>query len=243
MNVKKKFDCKIEDLIGIGNYLDQRVRADMAEFAEFSDTFSEDFANRLKTLIGVCSQLSSSGILTKEAAEITDEIKELVKKVQLDANKLEVYLDMADGEMTVKADSLGLHELRKSIHHGGSEAVAQSLRQLLIGLNANMTVLQAKGLKQALVDELNELANKLDTKGSDQNFKLTERNRHTDENYGTYNELWDMIVLITDTGKALYRGVDATKVDDYTITSILQRIGTPKSGKKGKSDTPETPKA
>ena len=51
------------------------------------------------------------------------------------------------------------------------------------------------------------------------------------------------IVLITDTGKALYRGVDATKVDDYTITSILQRIGTPKSGKKGKSDTPETPKA
>ena len=92
-----------------------------------------------------------------------------------------------------------------------------------------------------MVDELNELANKLDTKGSDQNFKLTERNRHTDENYGTYNELWDMIVLITDTGKALYRGVDATKVDNYTITSILQRIGTPKSGKKGKSDTPEAP--
>jgi hypothetical protein len=37
--------------------------------------------------------------------------------------------------------------------------------------------------------------------------------------------------------------MDTTKVDDYTITSILQRIGTPKSEKKGKSDTPETQKA
>ncbi len=84
------------------------------------------------------------------------------------------------------------------------------------------------------------MADELDAKGSDQNFRLTERNRHTDENNGTYNELWDQIVLITDTGKALYRGIDATRVDDYTITSILQRIGTSKGGK---TDTSEAPKA
>lgn len=239
MNVKRKFECKVEDLIGIGNYLDQRMRADLAQFIEFSDAFSGDFTNRLRNLIGVCSQLSSSGVLTKEAAVVTNEIKELVRKVQLNANKLEVYLDMSDGEMTVKADSLGLRELRKSIHNGGSEAVAQSLRQLLNGLNANMGVLQAKGLKPTLVNELNELANQLDTKGSDQNFKLTERNRKTDENNGTYNELWDMIVLITDTGKALFRGVDATKVDDYTIASILKRIGTSKGGKSNSADAPK----
>jgi len=84
------------------------------------------------------------------------------------------------------------------------------------------------------------LADELDAKGGDQNFKFTERNRHTDENNDTYNQLWDQIVLITDTGKALYRGIDATKVDDYTITSILRRIGTSKGGKTG---TPEVPKA
>jgi hypothetical protein len=48
-----------------------------------------------------------------------------------------------------------------------------------------------------------------------------------------------MIVLITDTGKALYRGVDATKVDDYTIASILQRIGTSKGGKSNSADAPK----
>lgn len=40
------------------------------------------------------------------------------------------------------------------------------------------------------------------------------------------------IVLVADMGKALYRGVNATKVDDYTITSILQRVGTPSIEKK-----------
>ena len=239
MNVERKFDCKVEDLIGIGNYLAQRLRADLAQFLEFSDTFSEDFVKRLEALTGVCAQLAASGILTKETVKITDEIKELIREVQLDVNKVEVYLDMADGKMTVKASAMGLHELRQSIHNGSSEGVAQNLRQLLIGLNANMTVLQSKGLKPTLVDKLKGLADELDAKGSDQNFKFTERNHHTDENNETYNQLWDQIVLITDTGKALYRGVDATKVDDYTIASILRRIGT----SKGKTNTPETPKA
>ncbi len=118
MNVKRKFTCKVEDFIGLGNYLVQRLRADLAQFTEFSDTFSEDFVKRLEALIGVCSQLASSGVLTKEAAEITEEIKKLIKEVRLSANKVEVYLEMADGQMTVKADSLGLRELRESIHGG-----------------------------------------------------------------------------------------------------------------------------
>ena len=147
---------------------------------------------------------------------------------------------MADGQMTVSADSMGLKNLRESIRSGGSEGVVQSVRQLLIGINQNLTVLQLKGLKPELLTKLQQQADELETLGNDQNFKITERNSHTDDNNVVYNELWDQIVLITDTGKALYRGVDATKVDDYTITSILKRIGTPKSGK---ADTPEAPKA
>jgi len=219
------------------------MRADLAQFIEFSDTFSEDFSNRLKTLIGVCSQLSSSGALTKEVTTVTYRIKVLIKQVQLDANKMEMYFKMADGQMTVSADSMGLQKLRDSIHNGGSEGVVQSVRQLLIVVNQNMGVLQSKGLKPDLLNKLQQQADELETLGNDQNFKMTERNSHTDDNNLVYNELWDQIVLITDTGKALYRGVDATKVDDYTVTSILQRIGTSKGGNKGKSETPETPKA
>lgn len=163
--------------------------------------------------------------------------KALIKQVQLDANKMEVYFKMADGQMTVSADSMGLQKLRESIRSGGSEGVVQSVRQLLIGVNQNMAVLQSKGLKPDLLNKLRQQADELETLGNDQNFKITERNSHTDDNNIVYNELWDQIVLITDTGKALYRGVDATKVDDYTITSILKRIGTSKSGK---ADTPES---
>ncbi len=240
MNVKRKFDCKVEDLNGMGGYLAQRVRADMAVFAAFSGEFSEVFVNNLTALIARSSGLVASDKLTKEVTTVTNQIKALIKQVQLDANKMEMYFKMADGQMTVSADSMGLQKLRESIRSGGSEGVVQSVRQLLIGVNQNMAVLQSKGLKPDLLNKLRQQADELETLGNDQNFKITERNSHTDDNNIVYNELWDQIVLITDTGKALYRGVDATKVDDYTITSILKRIGTPKSGK---ADTPEAPKA
>lgn len=49
-----------------------------------------------------------------------------------------------------------------------------------------------------------------------------------------------MNVFITDAGKAIYKGVDATKLNDYTLTIILKRIG---GGKDSKPSTPEAPKA
>jgi hypothetical protein len=240
MNEKRRFTCKVEDLNGMGGYLAQRLRADLAQFAAFSDTFSEVFINDLTALIARSSGLVASEKLTKEVTTITDRIKILIKQVQLDANKIEVYFKMADGQMTVSADSMGLQNLRDSIRNGGSEGVVHSLRQLLIGINQNLAVLQSKGLKPDMLNKLEQQADELETLGNDQNFKITERNSHTDDNNAVYNELWDQIVLITDTGKALYRGVDATKVDDYTISSILKRIGTYKSGK---ADTPDAPKA
>ncbi len=198
----------------------------MAMFAVFSDAFSDTFINKPTTLIARSAGLVASEKLTKEVTTVTDRIQ-----VQLDANKMEVYFKMANGEMTVSADSMGLQNLRDSIHSGGSEGVVQSVRQLLIGVNQNMAVLQSKGLKPDLLNKLQQQADELETLGNDQNFRITERNSHTDENNVVYNELWDQIVLITNIGKVLYRGVDATKVDDYTITSILKRIGTSKSGK------------
>ena len=137
--------------------------------------------------------------------------------------------------MTVNADSLGLKEVRKNISKANSEGIAKQARQLLIGVNTNLVVLQSKGLKTALIEEIKQLADDIESLGNDQNFKITERNRHTDENNGTFNQLWDKIILITDTGKALYRGVDATKTDDYTLTIIIERIG---GGSKNTKPTP-----
>jgi hypothetical protein len=240
MNVKRKFNCKVEDLNAVGGYLVQRACADWALFTEFSDTFSDAFMDNLRALIAQSAGLVASEKLTKEVTTITDRIEAVIKQVKLDANKMEQYFKMADGQMTVRADSMGLQQLRDCIRSGGSEGVVQSTRQLLIGVNQNIDVLQSKGLKQDLLNKLQQEADELETLGNDQNFKMTERNSHTDDNNVVYNELWDQIVLITDTGKALYRGVDATKVDDYTIASILNRIGTPK---RRKTNTPEAPKA
>ena len=239
MSKKRKFNFKPEVLLAIAGYLIQRVRADLSAFAEFSETFCEEFLTRLNAKMVQCSQLINSNVLTQDIEAITNKIKALTVTLRLNVNKIEVYLKMADGEMTVDAQSLGLKELRTSIHKAGSEAMVTRTRYLLVGVNTNLAVLQTKGLKPALVAEMKQLADEMEKLGNDQNFMITERNRHTDENNVIYNELWDMVLLITETGKALYRGVDATKLNDYTLSSLLQRVGI--SGRSTGTDTPETP--
>ena len=240
MNEKRRFTCKIEDVPAAAGYLTQRLRADLADFMEFSDVFSEDYLKLVVAKTTQCNLLVSSDVLTKEVGTITRQIGDKLKRLRLLVNKLEVYLNMADGQMTVNAGSFALKQVRDAIETGGSEGVVAQIRRVLVMLNSNQAVLLAKGLKPALIDELKQMADQLEILGNDQNFKITERNRHTDSNIGLYNELWDMILFITDAGKALYRGIDATKEDDYTIASILRRIGTPKGGK---TDTSKAPKA
>lgn len=240
MNEERRFTCKMEDVPAAAGYLAQRLRADLVDFVEFSDMFSEDYLKQLVAKTTQCNLLVLSDVLTKEVGTITRQIGDKLKRLRLLTNKLEVYLDMADGQMTVSAGSFALKQVRDAIETGGSEGIVAQIRRLLVMLNSNQAVLLTKGLKPALIDELKQMADQLEILGNDQNFKITERNRHTDSNVEQYNELWDMVLFITDTGKALYRGIDATKVDDYTIASILRRIGTSKGGK---TDTPETPKA
>jgi hypothetical protein len=240
MNEKRKFSCKLEDVPAIAGYLALRLQADLADFVEFSDAFSEGYVTALVTKTTQCNQLISSDLLTKEIATITAQIEEKIKPLRLKLNKLDGYLNMADGQMTVSAKAIGTSLVRNSITAGNSEGIVAQVRRMLVGVNNNLAVLQAKGLKPALTTELAELADDMEQLGIDQNFKITERNRHTDENIAVFNDLWDMNVFIIDAGKAIYKGVDATKLDDYTIASILNRIG----GSKGsKPKTPPAPPA
>ncbi|MDR3651918.1 MAG: hypothetical protein P4L34_02985 [Paludibacter sp.] len=238
MNEKRKFTCKLEDVPAIAGYLALRLRADLIDFADFSDVFSENYVTGLVAKTTQCNQLISSNVLTKEIKTLTDQIGNKAKSLRVMLNKLDVYLDMADGQMTVSAKSIGTKLVRDSIETGNSEGIVAQIRRLLVGVNNNAAVLQSKGLKPALIAEMSQLADDMESLGNEQNFKITERNRHTDENIAAFNELWDMNVFITDTGKALYKGVDATKLSDYTMTTILKRIGT---GKSGNTNTPETP--
>jgi hypothetical protein len=239
MNEKRKFKCKLEAVPAVAGYLAQRLGADLADFVEFSDTFSENYVSGLVAKTTQCNQLISSDVLTKEIAAITAQIADKTTTLRLKLNKLDVYLDMADGEMTVSAKSIGTKLVRDSIESGSSEGIVAQVRRLLVGVNSNAAVLQTKGLKPEFIAELTQLADDMEQLGNDQNFKITERNRHTDENIAVFNQLWDMNVFITDTGKALYKGVDATKFADYTITTILKRISSPKGGKADATDAPK----
>jgi len=239
MNEKRKFNCKAEDVPAVAGYLIQRVQADLSDFTGITDAFADPFLTQFQAKTTECNQLVVSDVLTQEIKTITRQITEKSKTLRLSLNKMDVYFGMADGQMTVDADAMGTKKIRTSISGGNTEGIVANTRRLMQGVSSNMEVLQTKGLKPALVASITALTDEIETLGNDQNFKTTERNRHTDENIGIYNELWDMVAQTLQTGRAIYRGVDATKLNDYTLTSILKRLNAEGGAAAPKAEAPK----
>jgi hypothetical protein len=57
-----------------------------------------------------------------------------------------------------------------------------------------------------------------------QNDLIRERNRLTEKNTNLFNDLWKSLQPVLNTAKAIYRGVDAVKLKDYTVTQLVKRI-------------------
>ncbi|MDR0843669.1 MAG: hypothetical protein LBN71_00470 [Tannerella sp.] len=70
---------------------------------------------------------------------------------------------------------------------------------------------------EAQVEKINALNVK-------QNELESVRNRLTKESIEIFNDLWKLLQPVFETGKALYRGVDAARLKDYTLSQLLKRI-------------------
>ncbi|MDR2139304.1 MAG: hypothetical protein LBP50_07140, partial [Tannerella sp.] len=66
----------------------------------------------------------------------------------------------------------------------------------------------------AAIDALNVKQNELESR----------RNRATEEDIDVFNDLWLALQPVLETGRALYRGVDAAKLKDYTIAQLKKRL-------------------
>lgn len=226
---KRKYPCTKAEVPAIAVYLVGMVHRDLDDFVEISDTYDEDYLTTMLTKASQCNDLLSSDIITQEIKFITRDLKETSDEFRLKLNRLEFYLNSADGTMSAHADGMGLQLLRDRINKGTTESVVAAGRALLTNVNRNLIQLKAVGLKDALIDEITSRLDKIEKQSNAQNLDISSRNRNTDTNMVVFNELWEMNRKVLATGRALYRNVNAVKLKDYTLTAILQRIS---SGRK-----------
>ena len=219
-----KFHCKMEEVPAIAGFVTESLTADLEQFKEYSPEFSEEFVDQLRTKRNYCIELESSIVKTKRLKAVTAQLVEKEKGLRPLLNKVEGYLKMAGSGLDISIDSFGLGAVRDAISRGNDEGVISSLQSLLKNINRNLTLLQAKGLKQELIDSLSTAATEIDQLNTQQNAMINERNRGTASNIKDFNELWDMLSTVFTTARSLFRGVDDLKLKEYTVTALVKRV-------------------
>jgi hypothetical protein len=222
--MKKRFHCKIEDLPTIARFLLSSYLKDLDDFHNYSPVFTIEYLSPIEVKITICEELISSSVVIKELKTVTIQLYAKSKNLRIKLNALEGYLKLTASELDVTVEDVGLRSVRTNISNGNTEGLILNVQKVLAAVVRNQAVLEAKGMKPELIDEIKNQAQEIKLLNVRQNDLISDRNRMTKLNVELFNDLWDGLQPILKTATAIYRGVDNVKLKDYTISQLLKRI-------------------
>jgi hypothetical protein len=200
------------------------LRKDLADFSSFSPVFTESYVQSVELKVSTCKELVSSSAVTGELKTVTVKISDSAGRLRLKLNILEGYIKLSASELDVAVADAGVKEVRSAISRGNIEGVTANIRKMLTVVKRNSPALEAKGMNPALPVDIETQGREIEALNVRQNELLSVRNRLTGENTELFNDLWTSLHPIFETAKALYRGVNQTKLNDYTLAQLTKRI-------------------
>lgn len=221
---RKAFPCRIEELPVIGEFLVENLQHDMDDFSAFSPIFTAAFADSISSQIEECKDMVNSVVYTKDLKVTTATLKADMKDLRLQLNSLEGYLTLADGSTDMPLKEMGFKAIRNASFRGNVEGTLQQLRTLLTIVDRNKPALTAQGMTQGFRDDIEKRYESIRRLNNKQNDLMRRRGRQTKSNVEAFNALWFNLQRIIKTGQALYRGRDAVRLKDYTMSTLRKRV-------------------
>ena len=233
----KKFNCKMEDLPVISGFAIQSLETDKVDFIEYSPVYDGDFITDARSKQKECSELVKQEDVLKRQKKVTQEINLNLKGLRNNVNKIEGYLLLAANKLDISVADFSLADLRLNISKKNVEGVCSDIQSLIVKLKRNEAVLSDKGMKTALLDDLAAQSEKLDKLNLNQNDFKNKRSRTASDNIKIFNELWDILSMILDGGRSLYRTSDKVKYKEYTLSQLKKRVNLVKTANTPAEDT------
>jgi hypothetical protein len=237
----KKFSCKMEEVPVIAGFVADNLEADLVSFGEYSPMFTAAYVQSIRAKREVCLELERSNVVIQRLKSVTATLVEKEVNLRPLLNKVEGYVKLAGGSLNVAPSGFGLAVARKGISSLDDEGIIASLKAVQKNIQKNVGALQAVGLKQELIDELDTALTDIDRINNEQNALGNERNLTTASNVKDYNELWSLIAPVLETGRLLYRNVDNEKLKQFTLRSLVSRVNATGRRKAQTNSTDSTP--
>lgn len=222
---ERKFTCRIEELHPLAGFLRESYVRDETDFANHSPVYNAQFLISYDAKMTAVEVLIFPGGILGQLKVITRRLYATMETMRDHLNKVENYISLCRQEdLTIDKNSFGISELRIEISQGDAEGFDGKMRIFLDNVDANFAALQTKGLTQARVNEMETIKANVKADNTEQNTKLDAVEILAQANLGPLNELWDMMLQIMKTGKAVYKESDEARTEDYTMTKLIERI-------------------
>jgi len=227
--IKRLFTCRIEEIPTIARFIIDSLTADLADFAAFSPDFNAEYIEHFEDKRTEIVNLLMPKSITKAKKKITKRMLKNMRDMRPFLSKLQSYVRMAFNTagtvLTVEPSDFGIRELRKAISNSDVEEVDLAFRILRKNITDNYGALVAKGYSDAQRNDFYALYDSIMADNALQNTKDREREEQVEANMEKFNKLWtDFMFNTCDVGKSIYQISHPAHVQEYTITTLINRI-------------------
>jgi hypothetical protein len=213
-----------EEIPVVASFVCISLRRDLADFARFSSKFNENYLNIFEEKIKIVNEVVSGKIYTQELVKITSDMRGAMSELRPMLNKVEGYVKMAGKNLTTTVSGFGISEVRKPLNRGNVEKTLKSLGDMFYNIEVNRSILSEQGFNAETENQLREIRDKISRLNQMQNQIISQRAIAVEDNATTFNALWEVVSETLIAGRSLYKGVDAARMKDYTITELKKRV-------------------
>jgi|GEM_PF-1343696 len=222
--MSNRIPCRLEELPFVASALRHTFERDKADFKSFfPKKFPDNILEILDGKITPVENVIKTEIPTREIKKVTGQILAESLGLRPELLLLEGYVIDAVN-LSCGVDDFGIRDVRNSLQSGDPELLVKSLGILNPNIEKNIDALKEQGFSDDSKSFFRQKQTTLDTLNKSQNDLMSDRAQVVAKNNEKFVDLWDMLALIMDHGKRIYRTNDPSKLPDYTYTQIIKKI-------------------
>jgi hypothetical protein len=219
------YACKDEELTVIAGFVTFSLKRDEKDFASYSHIFSKDFVKKLETESKEAASLVRAGSRgTSKLKTSTKALYGALDGLAKDAQRLKGYIKLAGASIEGGVKSFGITKLSTSVNRRDAEGVLAELKTLEELVEQNKAALKAAGMTDSFLKKLKEAPGQIQALNQAQYESRSQRGHNVADNIERLNSLYVRISAVLDVGKIIYKGVNPTKVKEYTFSELKKRV-------------------
>lgn len=209
--------------IQIGRILHDMFTRDKADFAAFSTRYADPFADDFLKIIDEGAELPSVRSLIAEQKVVTKRLHLNMKAFRADFARIAALIGLTKEPLTIANRDFGIKSVRNTLPGYKVAEFVASFNNLLKNMKANLAPLEAAGMPNNYVKELETRAKMVSDDDVLQRKIISRRAQLVQDNATHIGLIHDKMRQVLESGKALYKTTNKAKVKDYTLTELRRK--------------------